>query len=163
MTFKVFVAREPGPDYKSYSIMKALGTRYSHAGVVVDDFIFHATREGVHATHVPEFLSDHVFTHLIDVTDYVIDEDYALGWCRGNIGKDYSESQLVAMFVKPLRILGFFNDNKSEMICSEFAARFIDECTTIKVFRGVDLDFVDPKRFIETMLRFEKQTKRKGV
>lgn len=152
MKHYVFVAREFDPDYKSASIMFYLKSEYSHAGVIINDTIYHATRKGVHTTPVKEFLKDHEFTHKIDVSDYILDDSFAFGWCEGNLGKDYSESQLIGLVLKPFRqVMG---DGKSEMICSEFAARFLDECSVIRIFDQVDVDFVDPVTFIKAVLNY---------
>jgi hypothetical protein len=158
----VFVSSEVDPDFKSSAIMYATKAPYSHAGVMIDDTIYHATKEGVHSTKTYEFLKTHNFNHLIDVTEYIKNDSYALGWCHGSIGKDYSESQLVGIILKPFRKFGYFNDDKREMICSEFAARFLHECSYISIFDTIDVDFIDPVQFIGAVLRFTKTTN-KGV
>lgn len=156
MKFKVFASSEPIPDYKSNAIMYFTKSKYSHVGIIVDDLIYHATGDGVNVKAVPEFLKTHVFEFVFDITKYVNNPSYALGWCDGNLGKDYSESQLMAIMLKPFRQFGFFNDDDSEMICSEFVARFIQKCTTMPVPNDVDLDFVDPVQLIEALIKFLK-------
>jgi len=94
MKFYVFVAREKDPDYKSASIMFYTKADYSHAGVIIGDTIYHAIREGVCKTTVEDFLKTHDLPIMRDVSEYISSPEFAVGWCEGNLGKDYSETQL---------------------------------------------------------------------
>lgn len=162
MNFSVFTSAEIKPDYKSAAIMWFTKAPYSHAGILVDNTIFHATRIGVHETPYDEFLKTHTIPYLFGVTSFIPNPNQAYGWCKGNVGKDYSESELWAIVLKPLRRFKFFADGKSEMICSEFAARFLNECSTVPVFQKADIDFISPVDFTDAMVNFLK-TPNKGV
>ena len=151
MVFEVFCSAETKPDWQPRAIMKVLKCNYSHVGFLVNGVqIFHSTGEGVNEKYVDSFLTDHVFIERLDITKYVINPQFFLGWLKGNIGKDYSESQYLGFINKNWRKIS--SDGRSEMICSEFGARGIDECTVIPIFDNVNCDFVDPVVFM-TVLR----------
>jgi hypothetical protein len=153
----VFVASEYKPSYRAWPIMFWLKRSYSHAGILLNSTVYHATRHGVIKENIEKFMKTDYFVHLIDVSDYLISTNYAKGWCEGSLGKDYSESQLFALVFKFLRKVKIMSDGKSEMICSEFTARFVDECTKIPIFDKVNKDFISPSKFIEVMLAFQKK------
>lgn len=146
--FFIFGSVELEPDFLSKSIMQKIGADFSHVGIIEvghDDIerIFHATGEGFNQKLVSEFLIDHVFIHKIEVP--VENPGFASGWLRGNIGKDYSESQF-AGFIKE-RFKKLVSDGKRELICSEATTRFLMECSTLQYDENPD--FVDPKQAIE--------------
>jgi hypothetical protein len=155
MRYYAFASVELEPDFLSRSIMQALDCKWSHNGIIycVDDndsgTIVHSIGKGVCEEPVREFLISHKFVHFINVTSLINDHGFAKGWLKGSIGKDYSESQYLG-FLFP-RIKKLVSDGKAEMICSEFAARFMCECTSFKGFDEANCDFIDPKIFIETL------------
>lgn len=159
MTFEFFSSRETDPDWQSKAIMKNLDCDYSHVGIIKNGVdIYHSTGEGVNKKDLDDFLKDHVFIHRVDITEYVINHDYAEGWLDGNIGKDYSESQYLGFINKKWRRI--CSDGKSEMICSEFNARFTDETTSIPIFDTVNCDFVKPTEYIKGMFLYINEHRR---
>lgn len=159
MKFYLFSSAEIKPDWLSRKIMKYLKCDYSHIGVIVEheghSAIYHSTGEAVNLKYMDSFMTDHILVHKIDITKHIIDLQFAHGWCEGSIGKDYSESQYLGLIFPWLKNLS--GDGRSEMICSEFGARFIDECTTIPSFDRTNCDFIDPKVCIETLQNYLKE------
>ena len=146
----IFSSIETEPDFVSRAIMKKLKCDYSHIGVAFNgSSLYHATGKGVHLLTRGEFLKDHKMVHEIPITKFVHNFSYARGWCEGNVGKDYSESQFIGFMFPALK--KFFGDGRKEVICSEFVARFIDECTEIDIFDEIDCDYVSPKELIEML------------
>lgn len=151
---RIFASSELKPDLKTRAIMTYLQSSFSHVGIIIDDVIYHAVGEGVEKVTVSEFLKTHRFEFDIDVTGYIKDFSFAHGWCEGSLGKDYSESNLMGIVLRPLRRFNYFNDGREEMICSEYCAMFLDECSTIPIFDEIDTDFITPVQFIEALLNF---------
>lgn len=137
------------------TISKFLNKEYSHAGIIVDNnLVYHATAEGFHISPLAEFLKNHYLVKEYDVTKYVTQLSYALGWLDGNLGKDYPETDLFAAVVR--RMTGHensFGDGASEMYCSEACARFLEKCTSLDIFDHIDCDFVFPDTLEEYLDR----------
>ena|SRR3990167_2554860 len=105
MKFYLFSSAETRPDKISLTIMRRLQTNYSHVGIIVEEGIYHSTGDGVNKKQVDEFLKDHLFVHKIDITRFVESVAYSIGWCDGNIGKDYSESQYLGIMFPKFELL----------------------------------------------------------
>lgn len=153
MKFYIFASREHEPDFVSSNVMKKINADYSHCGIIVEyvnhSLIYDATGKGVTEHPLEDFLSDHALIFKIDITHLIISEQYATGWLDGSLGKGYSKKQYVgfmAQWLKP-----FVRDDKREMVCSELAGRFVDECTILTCFAKADFDFLDPKMMIEEL------------
>lgn len=157
MRFWIFGSAEIKPDTVSKGIMAFTHSDMSHAGVIYQrspfgpEMIVDSTGKGVTDHPLSDFLKTHRLVHRIDITQYVSSFHYALGWLEGNKGKEYSEAQyvgFVAGFMKR-----FVRDGESEMVCSEFAARFIDKCTALTCFKDADFDFINPKDCLEILTK----------
>lgn len=163
MKFTYATSREKDPDFKSRTIMKAIGFDYSHSLIMVDDsMIFHATgkheyRDGrkvkgfhmIEGDNMAEFLETHDLGHLVDLP--VINPDYAFGYCQGNVGKDYSESQLIGCSLPILRV--FMGDDTAELICSEFPIRFAMHKQILDFKFAQEPDWICPKVCTEVMYK----------
>lgn len=154
MTFKIFVCGEKDPDWVSRKIMKKLGTDYSHIGmfVTVDVFeiIYHSVGKGFskiddieHYEEMKTFLKEHNFQE-IDITKYIKNEQFALGYLEGRLGAEYSESQYLGFIFGFMR--RFVKNGRAKGICSEEAARFLVNCCNHELkFDRSKFDFVSPK------------------
>lgn len=120
-----------------------MGVRYSHIGILVGDRIYHSIGNGV----TEECFESFKKTHWIPFRKKVVVqcERYALGYLDGHIGIEYSQSQYFGFLVK--RFQRFFRNKKSKLICSEFVANFINDCTQQKIFK--DTDFLTPREVFE--------------
>lgn len=160
MKYEVFASFEPNPDFKSGTIMKATNCSFSHVGIIENgDLIFEAHGGGFRSISMEEFMVNHAFAHRFELN--VLDPEFAAGWLRGNVGKDYSESQFVGFLLKHFKENGFtrwiyelVGDGNSELICSEAVVRFGLECCGLE-FDG-DPDFVSPEESIEIMRKAAK-------
>ena len=141
MGFEIALAAEKKPDFFSRAIMRALGTDYSHALIIVDNSrLFHATEVGFHESPLAEFVTDHIFRHRFDIKPAC--ERYALGWLDGCIGTEYSQSQYLGFIFPILRPL--VTNGRARTICSEAVADFIFDCVADKPSMGA-ADFLSPK------------------
>lgn len=155
MKYEFFASFEIEPDLKSAAIMKATDCEFSHVGIIEDGrCIFQATGIGFHSCLVEEFEKGHGFAHRFEIA--VIDPEFAAGWLRGNLGKDYSESQLLGFALRKLKasrfgkyLLKFLGDGRRELICSESVVRFAIECCGLSF--GGDPDYVTPQESVEIM------------
>jgi hypothetical protein len=160
MKFFAFAGAEVEPDFVSKSIMKAIGTNYSHVGIIIQEegeeygHIIDATGKGVCKSKVEDYIKDHELLEMIDITRFVLNGSNAKSWLEGNLGKDYSEGQFVGFKIPALKKL--VGDGESELICSELCARFCNKHTTIDAFLETDPDFICPKTFIEGLKSFIK-------
>lgn len=148
MRFKIFVSGEINPDFLSRRIMKRFKTNYSHIGMIVIDnqgftTIYHSVGEGFSAKNYDDFCEEHHMQE-IDITRYILNEDYALGYLNGRIGVEYSFSQYLGFVFKSLQ--GLTRNGKEKGICSEEAARFMFHCCqhNLKIDQS-KFDFVSPK------------------
>lgn len=156
--YEVFASYEYIPDLKSGTIMKMTNCKFSHVGIIENgEHIFHATGEGFHQEELHKFCLVHGFSHRFPV--YVPDPDFAAGWLRGNVGKDYSESQLIGIGIGmlskilPDKLIKFMKaklgDGKRELVCHESVLRFGLECCELP-YTG-DPDYETPESAIEIM------------
>jgi hypothetical protein len=156
MLWEFFASQEKNPDFKSRAIMQATGWDCSHVGIIYGGFkIWHATGIGLHSLEgekFDEFMRLHNLPHRFALP--VRNSDYARGYCRGNEGKDYSESQLVGFKVPGLR--DGLGDGEAELICSEFVIRFANEFDILNLHCDLDPDFIDPKTCMEIMRKLVK-------
>ncbi len=65
-------------------------------------------------------------------------------WAVSMCGRGYSQLGALACTVPFLRRLGLAKNGDKEFICSEFAARFLEEAKGIKLDHMRDDDHVDP-------------------
>lgn len=146
MKFEFFAAQEKNPDLKSRAIMAAIGWDCSHVGVIWNgNTVWHATGEGfnrLQGEKFDEFIQLHNLPHRFDLP--VRNLDYARGYCRGNEGKDYSETQFAGFLSPALQKMA--HDGERELICSEFVIRFAMDPEICGLAFDQDPDFVDPKR-----------------
>jgi hypothetical protein len=99
MKYELFASYEINPDFKSKSIMKATNCSFSHVGIIEnDEMIFQATSKGFHSIRFDEFMPGNGLAHRFELK--VLNIDFAAGWLRGNVGKDYSESQFLGFLFK---------------------------------------------------------------
>jgi hypothetical protein len=151
--YEFFASYEPKPDWRSAGIMFATKCKFSHVGIIENGSkIFHATRFGFGEETVEEFELTHKYAHRWEL--HVPDPIFASGWLRGNVGKDYSESQFVGFLFKIPFIRKLFSDGRSELICSEAAIRFGIECCGLR-FDG-NPDFVSPEESVEIMKQIQR-------
>lgn len=157
MKFYIFASREHEPDYVSAKVMKKTNCEWSHCGIIVENFegdegdIYDATAKGVLKRDLSDFLVDHTLIHKIDITDYMLSFQFALGWIKCSIGKSYSKKMYVGFLFNWLK--PFVRDGFTEVVCSEYAGRFVDSCTILSCFENADFDFLDQKSMIETLLK----------
>jgi len=131
-------------------IKRRIGADFSHIGIIWNDItVFHATYIGYNKMNLHDFKQKNKILGRQKINVNVSDQMYALGWLNGNLGKDYSQSQFLGFmfgWMKPL-----VNNNDERGICSEFVARFLQECTKIIIVR--DPDFIDPKQLWDVVKR----------
>lgn len=150
--FNIFVSGEKKPDWMSRKIMKRFGTNYSHIGMIVRLYggkttIYHSVGKGFSKIdkyeELKKFFGEHNVRE-IEVTQYIKNQHYALGYLNGRIGVEYSFSQYLG-FVFP-GLQKFVRNGKEKGICSEETARFLNQCCNHEI--KVDpskFDFVSPK------------------
>ncbi len=166
MRIYIFCSTDQIPDWLSKSRMRFQKSNYSHVGIVVvldgehiilfDGKVFHSTGEGMNEISCKDFIhkKKKKFVELFDITEYVLNTDRALGWIEGNKGKDYSESQYVAIILSKLGLgwLGKrFYDGSSELVCSEFVYLFLKENSSLEEFKNMVQDLVTPRDVIDTL------------
>jgi len=143
MKFEVFTSAEKVPDFVSRAIMWGIGAHFSHIGIIVNETrIFHSTGEGFNEKEVESFLKhNHKFMGRKDITDRIINHQFALGYLIGRIGVEYSQAQYIGFMVPALK--SFFRNGRKRGICSEEVLRFMFHCTGME---KVDADYFDPKQ-----------------
>lgn len=165
MKFYIFCSTDQKPDFVSKGIMKTLKTNYSHVGVILvkedqhvylDGTVYHSVGDGMGDIPVMDFIEKKKkrFVEIYDVTPYIVNPDRALGWMEGNKGKDYSESQYVAIILNKMGLRGlskYFFDSESELVCSEFAYLFLNYHTSLEEFKCMDQDLVTPRDVIDKL------------
>lgn len=140
MKIKVAFTKEKNPDFISASIMKFLGTDYSHVFFIHDGVIFHSVGQGVKR----EYLSNYLKTH--DITDvFEVDLDLTYkefeSYMYGAEGKEYSESQYIG-FILPF-MKKFVRNGKEKTICSELVSEVLEKFGGFKLPN--EADFMSPK------------------
>lgn len=153
--YEFFASYEYAPDLKSGTIMKVAHSKFSHVGIIENGkTVFHATGEGFNEVPLQKFCLEHGFEHRFPL--YVTDPAGAAGWLRGNIGKDYSESQLIGYALKWFPFLKrWLGDGKRELICTEATLRFGIEYCEIKC--SIDPDFAGLDEAVEIMKQAERK------
>lgn len=128
---------EKDQDFKSKMIDRDQKCGFTHLAIMKDaKELWHATGHavlldgtkvnGVHKLEgkdFEKFLELHGFHTRFKVP--VKSDDFAEGFCVGNEGKDYSESNLVGMKIPWLRRA--CADGRKELFCGEFVLRFAME------------------------------------
>lgn len=170
MKIYVFASAEKAPDFISSSIMRALGTRYSHVALIISNLelvnyentlqsaggfrpekpyvvIYQADGAGVNVANAQSFFETHSLEYLLDVTEYIGRQEYSIGWLDAKIGLLYSNAQYLGFLGKLLKPFG--NNNNQRYICSELVAEFLNACSSIRLFDKHDCDFVSPKQIVE--------------
>lgn len=150
MKFEIAVCRETKPDLFSRLIMLFTKRPYSHAFVIVDDFlIYEAVGKGICRNTVGELLKDgsHVIVERVAVgSDYLpgsFEAGFALGWLECSVGTvEYSLSQCLAIVLPFLRPI--VKNARKKSICSEFAATFLRDGLKIKHPSLLCCDFLTP-------------------
>lgn len=149
--FYIFVSGEHKPDFVSKRIMKRFKTDYSHIGLVVEidghKTIYHSVGKGFSTESYEEFLKEH-YIYEKDITKYIYNFQFALGYLTGRLGIEYSYSQYLGFLFPMLQRL--VRNKKEKGICSEEAARFLNECCQecLRVNKK-QLDFISPKEVWE--------------
>jgi hypothetical protein len=136
---------EKDPDWISRMIMKREKVPYSHIAIEFEGDIYHAVGEGVCVDNYKEYMEAHTEQGRKVVQLKCIKATF-LGYIEGSKGKDYSETQWIGFMFPWFR--RWFDDNKSEVICSEFVARILARYTDID-FDYQNLDFLTPKQVFE--------------
>ena len=155
MKFRIFVSREIKPDLMSRLIMWKFKADYSHIGMIVEDgetdpFIWHSVGKGFSTASLPHFMQDHTIES-VDITEYIKDKNYALGYLQGRIGVEYSQSQYLGFILPWTRWL--VRNKEGKGICSEEVARFLYHCCKHHVHVDPNkFDFVSPKDVWETLI-----------
>lgn len=154
--FEFFASQEKEPDFKSKAIMLATGWHCSHVGVIYNrNTIWHAVGEGfqrLEGAAFDAFMHEHNLPYRWELP--VRDINYARGFCRGNEGKDYSETQFAGFAHKGLQQIA--HDGERELICSEFVIRFAMEPEILGLSFDKDPDFVDPRSCTEIMKQYQR-------
>lgn len=145
--FYLFVCGEKDPDILSRIIQWRLGTDYSHMGIIVEcdgaKIIYHCVGKGFCTEHYSEFIKEHNIWE-VDITRFMMEPNYALGYLQGREGINYSRLQYLGFVFPWLRFL--VHNGKARGICSEEAARFMYQCCDhhLKI-DSKKFDFFDPK------------------
>lgn len=155
--FCVWISAEAKPDLVSCTIMKYLGTNYSHIGIGLCDneghmhTIYDSVGEGFRTMTTKEFTKNG--EKIIKGIKYVevVNRDRALGWLDGNIGKDYSEMQYIG-FIFP-RFRKFVDNDSAKLICSEVVASFLKAHKVNGFDEIINADFASPKDVWEALQR----------
>lgn len=164
MKFIYFASREKQPDWKSRKIMKAISWDCSHSLLYVEEgdyrAIYHATgkhkyRDGrmakgfhkIEGDNLAEFLETHTLHYKVELP--VVNAAAGIAFCDANIGKDYSETQLVGFYLPVLKV--FLGDGEAELICSEYPIRFAMHPLILNFHFAEDPDWIDPKVCTEVM------------
>lgn len=152
MTLNFITTRELKPDWFSRFCMWWQKVDFSHAAVVFTDprdgveKVFEAADKGVTLTPFAPFASGH---HIINHIQrrITVSEDYALGWIDGQVGKEYSELQLlyVGKFIR------WGKNGRTKFICVELSIFTAQVLTGLKVDEDLDrIDLVETKTLLYT-------------
>lgn len=147
-----FIFTRARNDLKPFSLITRwrLGRPYSHVAIVFHSpwlgmsMVIQASHGMVHIVPLEYMKRDNrvVASYKVPMTQ----EEIARGvrWAISMCGRGYSELGALACTVPMLRKLGMASDGDKEFICSEFAARFLEEAKGIQLDHMRDDDHVDP-------------------
>lgn len=146
MKFSIFVSKEDNPDFMSRRIMKRYDSDFSHIGIIVGMHgkkrVYHSVGKGFSSMPLHELNKDHSL-QIIDITDYIVSHDYALGYLQGRIGVEYSFSQYLGFVFPWMRV--FVRNKEQKGICSEEVARFCNHvCKPELKVSNENFDFLPP-------------------
>lgn len=138
MKIHVEFTAEENPDLKSAAIMKFMKTPFSHVLIrYADQFgeekLFHATSPCVCVQKTLDYMPGHKVAASFEIT-LDCSPDRFFGFVEGSCGKEYSQSQLLAI-VSRTRLA----DNGSEkMICSELVADVLKRFSSVPISGVID-------------------------
>ncbi len=139
--------QEVDPDWKSRGIMFAMGTNYSHVGIVgyASDgrkYLCHAIGGGVTYSQPMDYLGKHkiVFKKTIELS---CSQDMLTGFVMGESGKEYSQTQLLLIAMK-VRWPWMLNGD-SKRICSEFVGVILHRWSGYAPLLPLPLDCITPR------------------
>lgn len=147
-----FIFTRARNDLKLFSAVTRwrLKRPYSHVAIVFHSqwlgmpLVIQASHGMVHVVPLDHMKRDNkvVATYKI----YMTQEEIGRGvrWAISMCGRGYSELGALACTVPLLRKLKLASDGDKEFICSEFAARFLEEAKGIQLDHMRDDDHVDP-------------------
>ena len=139
---------------------------YSHVAIVFFspwlglDLVIQASHGMVHCIPLEHMNRDNVVVKKFDLC--LTQEQIARGirWAVRMCGCGYSELGAIAATIPLFRALGVGLDGDDEFICSEFAARFMEETMgqPLNHMRGDD-DYIDPALLEDLIADLEIETK----
>lgn len=146
MKFSIFVSKEDEPDFVSRRIMKRYNADFSHIGIIVDNDnekrVYHSVGKGFSTMPLKDLNKDHTL-QILDVTSYIVNHDYALGYLQGRLGVEYSLSQYLGFIFPSLQ--RFVKNGNRQGICSEEVARFCNHvCKPEMQISNENFDFLPP-------------------
>lgn len=153
MMFELIALGEVQPDFVSRRIQRFEGTNYSHVAVLVDGrTAYHAVGKGVQRIALDRLLADGpcVIRRRVQIR---VDRDCcAKTWLESMVGKKYSLLQYLGFLFPFLRFISWVDNGRREVVCSEFGADFVMECSTygaVAALRYGDSDFVGPRQALD--------------
>ena len=163
MKFEIAACCETDPDLQSRGIMAVNRAPYSHVLIIVNGkWVYHAVGRGVCREPLEEILKDHHLPHRIELSaliaqadgEMVDPESFALAYLRGSLGIKYGLGQYLGFLFRFLR--RFTNNDRQQMVCSEFVADFIEKGLGYEIPADLDHDFVTPAQVVALALQLKR-------
>ncbi len=106
---------------------------FSHAYIVIDDMVYHASRNMVHCIKKDKFLENNK-----EVVKYKIVSEVSgppMEFLKDSLGTSYGIDQILAILVQKIfkTKKQLLTNNTQKMICSEYVARFINKLGVVTI------------------------------